>query len=158
MIAEAVLLHRAARSEPESKYLREQTYLAFHRALTVDPWNSLTYVRFSEFLDEFSPAERARGESTEELLYSAIGTDPLSVPAIDGLLRLYIGTSQASKAYALLRNVVYPWMERLRRVDPHASDRYFDHLSVYAEAAGDSAFLAELKERRALLSDIAPRT
>ncbi len=159
VIAEAVLLHRAARAEPESKYLREQAYLTFHRALAVDPWNTLTYVRFSEFLDDFVPAGgRAPNESTEELLYSAIGLNPMFVPGIDGLLRLYSQTSQESKSYALLRNVVYPWMGRLRREDPDASDRYLDRLDAYAGEAGDSAFLSELKERRKLLADIAPRT
>ncbi len=116
-------------------------------------------MRFSEFLDDFVPAGgRAPNESTEELLYSAIGLDPMFVPGIDGLLRLYGQTSQESKSYALLRNVVYPWMGRLRRDDPEASDRYFDRLDAYAGEAGDSAFLTELKERRKLLADIAPRT
>jgi hypothetical protein len=158
VIGEAVLLNRAARSEPDSNYLLKQTYLTFHRALATDPWNTLTYLRFSEFLDELSPASgRVAGESTEELLLSAIGLDPLFVPGIDQLLQHYAATSQESKGYALLRNVVYPWMDRLRRDDPNASDRYFDRLDAYAAAAGDSAFIAELKERRSSLADIAPK-
>jgi hypothetical protein len=158
VIGEAVLLHRAVRSEPDSHYLREKTYLTFQRALAVDPWNTLTYLRFSEFLDEFPPASgRGPNESTEDLLLSAIGLDPLFVPGIDGLLQHYTATSEESKGYALLRNVVYPWMARLRRDDPNASDRYFDRLAAYAAAAGDTAFLAELKERRSSLADIVPK-
>jgi len=157
VIGEAVLLHRAARAEPDSDYLREQTHLTFQRALAADPWNTLTYLRFSEFLDEFPPTSgRVAGESTEELLLSAIGLDPRFVPGIDRLLLHYAATSQESKGYALLRNVVYPWMARLRRDDPDASDRYFDRLEAYAAAAGDSAFVAELKERRSSLANIAP--
>jgi O-antigen ligase len=155
VIGEAILLHRAVRSEPDSEYLREQAYLAFHRALAADPWNALSYLRFSQFLDEFPPAGgRLPGESTEELMLFAIGLDPFFVPGIDRLLQYYAATSQGSKGYALLRNVVYPWMERLRRSDPNASDRYFDRLEAYAAAAGDSAFVTELKERRVSLAGI----
>jgi O-antigen ligase len=155
VIGEAILLHRAVRSEPDSDYLREQAYLTFHRALAADPWNALSYLRFSQFLDEFPPAGgRLPGESTEELLLFAIGLDPFFVPGIDRLLQYYSATSQESKGYRLLRKVVYPWMERLRRSDPNASDRYFDRLDAYAAAAGDSAFVAELKERRASLASI----
>lgn len=155
VIGEAILLHRAVRSEPDSEYLREQAYLTFHRALAVDPWNVLSYLRFSQFLDEFPPAGgRLPGESTEELLLFSIGLDRFFVPGIDRLLQYYAATSQEAKGYALLRNVVYPWMGRLRRSDPNASDRYFDRLDAYAAAAGDSAFVAELKERRALLATI----
>ena len=32
-LGEAILLYRAARAEPDSRYLREQTYEQFHRAL-----------------------------------------------------------------------------------------------------------------------------
>jgi hypothetical protein len=90
-------------------------------------------------------------------LLSAIVLDPLFVPGIDLLLRHYAATSQESKGYALLRNVVYPWITRLRQDDPNASDRYFDRLDAYAAAAGDSAFRAELKEQRASLASIAPK-
>lgn len=157
-LGEAILLYRAARTEPDSRYLPEQTYLTFHRALAADPWNTLTYLRFAQFLDEFAPkGQRPPGESTEQLLLSAIGLDPLFVQGIDQLLQHYAATSQESKGYALLRSVVYPWIARLRVVDPSASDRYFDRMEADATAMGDVAFLAELKERRASVADLGPR-
>ncbi len=158
VLGEAILLYRAARAEPDSHYLPEQAYLAFHRALAVDPWNTLTYLRFAQFLDEFTPVgRRAPGESTEQLLLSAIGIDPLFVPGVDYLLQHYAATSQEGKGYALLRNVVYPWIARLTRQDPKASDRYFEHLEADATATGDSAFLSQLKERRVAVANLAPK-
>jgi O-antigen ligase len=157
-LGEAVLLYRATREEPDSKYLREQTYEQFHRALSVDPWNSLGYVRFAQFLEEFpQQGGPAPGESTEQLLVSAISVDRLFVPALDALLEHYAATSQEPKGYALLRNVVYPWMPTLRRNDPDATRRYFDLLEKFASAGGDSKFLDELKERRAQINQIVPR-
>jgi O-antigen ligase len=157
-LGEAILLFRAARAEPNSSYLPERAYQQFHRALAVDPWNTLIYLRLAQFLEEFPPsAGRAPGESTEELLLSAISLDPLYVPAIDQVLQHYAATSHESKSYALLRNVVYPWMARLRRDDPKASDRYFDLLQGYAAAAQDETFIAELAQRRSELASILPR-
>lgn len=157
-LGEAVLLYRAALAEPDSRYLRDGTYRQFHRALAVDPWNPLIYVRFSQFLGEFiQPAERAPGESDEDLLLSAIGLDPIFVPALDQLLHHYAITRQESKRYSLLRRWIYPWMQILRRNDPDASDRYFELLEGYAVAQGDTEFLAELKARRAELVDLAPK-
>jgi hypothetical protein len=157
-LGEAVLLYRAAREEPDSLYLREQTYEQFHRALSVDPWNSLGYLRFAQFLEEFPrQGGPAPGESTEQLLLSAISVDRLFVPALDALLEHYAATSQEPKAYALLRNVVYPWMPTLRRNDPDATRRYFDLLEKFASAGGDSKFLTELKERRVQINQIVPR-
>ena len=69
----------------------------------------------------------------------------------------YAAKSQEAKGYALLHNVVYPWIARLRRDDPSASDRYFDRLEADATAAGDSAFVAQLKQRRAAVANLAPR-
>ena len=158
VLGEAILQYRAARAEPDSHYLREQCYRAFHRALVVDPWNTLTYLRFAQFLDEFPPVGgRAPGESSEQLLLSAVGLDPLFVPGIDYLLQHYAAKSQEAKGYALLRNVVYPWIARLRRNDPKASDRYFDRLEADATAIGDSAFVAQLKQRRSEVANLAPK-
>jgi O-antigen ligase len=157
-LGEAVLLYRAARAEPESRYLRDATYRQFHRAIEVDPWNPLIYVRFSQFLDEFGQTgQRSPGESDEDLLLSAIGLDPIFVPALDQLLLHYASTSQESKRYSLLRRWIYPWMQILRRNDPGASDRYFELLEGYASAQGDGTFLAELNSRRAELADVAPK-
>jgi O-antigen ligase len=152
-LGEAMLLYRQARAEPESRYLREQAYRQFHRALQVDPWNTLTYLRLAQFVDEFpSVADAERGETVEQLLLSAVSLDPMYVPAIDALLQYYAATSQGGKAYALLRNVVYPWMRRLHRNDASASERYFDLLEGVASDSGDSKFLAELKAQRAALT------
>src|SRR5262249_30544253 len=130
----------------------------FHRAMMVDSWNPLVYVRFSQFLDEFVPPnERRPGESDEDLLLSALGLDPLFQPAIDQLLDHYASTSRDDQRYALLRRLVYRWMQTLRRTDPAASDRYFDLLEGYARSTGDDAFLAELAQRRAELTNVAPR-
>ena len=157
-LGEAILLHRAARAEPESNYLPEQAYRQFHRAISADPWNSLTYVRFAQFLDDFPLAGgRPSGESDEELLLAALAPNPLFVPALDQLLAYYAATSEESKRYALLRGSIYPWMPTLRRNDPDASDRYFDLLEGYASANGDENFLAELKSQRAALVNFAPR-
>jgi len=157
-LGEALLLYRATRSEPTSRYLWRQTYEQFHHAIAADPWNALSYVRFAQFLDEFPPAgERAPGESVEELLTAAIGLDRLFVPALDQLLQYYASTSQQAKAYALLRRVVYPWMPRLRRNDSAACGRYFDLLETFAVANGDATFLEELRERRRTVMSIAPR-
>jgi hypothetical protein len=157
-LGEAILLYRAARGEPDSRYLREQTYAQLHRAIEVDPWNTQAYVRLAQFLNEFPPpGGRAPGESDEELLLSAIGLDPLFVPALDQLIQYYADTHQEPRIYALLRNVVYPWMPTLRRNDPGASDRYFDLLETFASAAGDSTFLAEVKRSRSEVVQLAPR-
>ena len=140
-LGEAMLLYRAARVEPDSRYLKDHTYEQFHRAMAVDPWNPLIYVRFAQFLDEFvPPSERRPGESDEDLLLSALGLDPLFQPAIDQLLQYYASTSRDSQRYALLRGLVYPWMQTLRSNDPAASDRYFDLLEGYARSAGDARF------------------
>ena len=157
-LGEAMLLYRATRAEPESKYLWQQTYDQFHRAIEADPWNTLSYVRFAQFLDEFPPKQgRAPGETEEELLFSALGLDRLYVPAIDQLLEYYAATSQESKRYDLLRGIVYPWMPTLRRNYPEACSRYFDLLEGFATATGDTAFLTELAERRRVVLSLKPR-
>ena len=97
------------------------------------------------------------GEADEDLLLSAIGPNPLFVPALDQLLAHYAATSQEPKRYALLRTLIYPWMPTLRRSDPDASDRYFDLLEGYANAGGDESFLAELRARRAALVSVASK-
>ena len=150
-LGEGVLLFRAAQAEPQSVYLREHAYRQLRRALEVDPWNSLAYVRLAQFTDEFHPTDPA-APSSEELLLTALGLDPMDVTVIDELLRYYAERGDESKRYALLRNVVYPWMPRLRRNDVAASDRYFDLLTAYATATGDDAFAAEVEARRAALS------
>ncbi|MGH8598872.1 MAG: hypothetical protein ACREXT_19670, partial [Gammaproteobacteria bacterium] len=58
------------------------------------------------------------------------------------------------RSYALLRNLVYPWMPILRRRDPAASDRYFDMLEAHAAAHGDSVFSTELAQKRSELARI----
>ncbi|HEY6598025.1 MAG TPA: hypothetical protein VIZ30_01875, partial [Pseudomonadales bacterium] len=144
-------------AEPESRYLKDRTYQQFHRAMEVDPWNPLVYVRFSQFLDDVPPSERRPGESDEDLLLSALGLDPLFQPAIDQLLQYYASTSRDSQRYAVLRELVYPWMQTLRKTDPAACDRYFDLLEGYARSASDTDFLAELGRRRSELAKVAPK-
>ena len=102
---------------------------------------------------------RLPGESTEELLLFAIGLDPFFVPGIDQLLQYYAATSQESKGYGLLRNVVYPWMPTpAAQLIPNASDRYFDRLEAFAAATGDIGVrLRNLKERRASLASLKPK-
>jgi hypothetical protein len=157
-LGEAVLLYRAARVKPESRYLKDRTYEQFHRAMEVDPWNPLIYVRLSQFLDEFvPPGERRPGESDEDLLLSALGLDPLFLPAIDQLLQHYASMSRDTQRYALLRGLVYPWMDALRRSDPEACERYFDLLEGYARSAKDDAFLAEVVQRRVELANVVPK-
>jgi O-Antigen ligase len=156
-LGEAVLLYRALRAEPGSAYLKGQTYQALQHALAVDPWNSLIYLRLAQFLDEFPPpGGRRSGESDEELLTAAIGLDPLFLPGIDRLLELYAARGDDERRYALLRNVVYPWMPTVRRRDPTASDRYFGLLEGYADAAGDRAFAAEVRQKRSELARFVP--
>jgi hypothetical protein len=157
VLGEAILLYRAARAEPESAYLKEQAYRQFHLAMVVDPANTSIYVRLAGFLDEFPPdGGRPPGETDEELFLTALSFDPLCVPALDQLLRLYAATGRDAKAYMLLRDRVYVWMPTLRRNNPEASDRYFDLLERYASAENDLHYLAELKERRAALVSLAP--
>ncbi len=94
------------RVEPDSRYLKDRTYQQFHRAMEVDPWNPLIYVRFSQFLDEFvPPSERRPGESDEDLLLSALGLDPLFQPAIDQLLQHYAATSRDSQRLCAVARV-----------------------------------------------------
>jgi hypothetical protein len=156
-LAEAVLLYKATRGEPESAYLREQTYAAFQRALVVDPWNSLIYLRLAQFLDEFPPpGGRRSGESNEELLFAAIGLDPLFLAGIDQLLMLFAAQGDDTRRYALLRNLVYPWMPTIRRRAPDASEKYFDLLEGYAASAADTAFVNELRQKRRELARIVP--
>jgi O-antigen ligase len=154
-LAEGMLLHRLAEAEPNSRYLPEAANRAFQRALAVDPWNTMAYVRYAQFLRRFPGANP--GQSSDELLLSAVAFDPTFSPAIDELVEGYERAGTPSKAYGLLRNVVYPWMRTLRRNDPQACERYLVALQAYARATHDAVFLAELDARRVELSAITPR-
>lgn len=154
---EAVLLYRAAQAEPASKYLPEQARDRFRAALAVDPWNTMIYVRFAQFLDEFGSGSRAQGESDEELLLSALALDPTFVPAIDELLRRYVQSHQDAKAIALLRDFVYPWIRTIHKDDKAAGDRYLEMMSRYADASANRALESELSALRKELADDVPR-
>ena len=158
VLGEAILLYRAAQAEPDSIFLKQEAYEKFHQAISVDPANTLAYVRLSQFLDDFPlQGERPKGESDEELLTQALSFDPLCVPCIDQLLLHYAAIGRDDQRYALLRERTYPWMTVLRKKDPEATDRYFDILKGYAQQSGDTRFIEELERMRAALVDLAPK-
>ena len=117
-----------SRSPSISENRRTNSFIA---PCAADPWNTLSYVRFAQFLDEFPPeVNGAPGESEEELLLSALGFDPLFVPALDQLLALLRIDVAGIARHMRCCADVYPWMPTLRRNDPEACARYFDLLEA----------------------------
>ncbi len=83
--------------------------------MAADPWNTLSYVRFAQFLDEFPPSRSGARRIERRTVAFALGSIRFSFRRIDQLLEYYAATSQESKGYELLRGIVYPWMPTLRR-------------------------------------------
>ena len=151
VIGEAILLHRAARAEPESKYLREQTYLSVSSRAGC---RSVEYADLRALL-----AVPGRLRASRRTRSRRVDGGTVAIPP-SGWTRCSFPGSMASCGYYAVRHrrsrramhcfatsFIHGW-GGCGGADPDASDRYFDRLDAYAAAAGDSAFLAELKERR----------
>jgi hypothetical protein len=60
------------------------------------------------------------------------------------------------QSYSLLRNVVYPWIELMKRRDDQAADRYLAELIRLGTTAGDDRFVAEVEAKRSALVGVKP--
>jgi hypothetical protein len=157
VLAQAVLLSRLAELSDGMQDVNDQALATYRRALRVDPWNTIGYVAMADFIEErraellISP-----DEEPGTLLLSAIAINPIEIAAIDRLLRLQETQGRLSESYGLLRNVVYPWIELMKRQDPEAADRYLSILTRLAAITGDSSFVAEIASKRAALANVTP--
>ena len=60
--------------------------------------------------------------------------------------------------YALLKNVVFPWLELLKRRDDIAADRYAAEMIRLAKLAGDAEFASAVERKTAALEPVTPVT
>jgi Tfp pilus assembly protein PilF len=152
-----MLLARRVDERPAGVVERERVLDAFRRAIAIDPWNPLAYVAMADFVRRHGDGLRyPEGDASDALLLKALALDPTYVPAIDRLVEIHVSRGRLGDAYALLRNVVFPWLELLKRRDDGAAARYLAQMQTLAERAGDSAFLAALSDKRQTLANVRP--
>jgi O-antigen ligase len=156
VLAEAILLSRLGEQSGAS-VIYEQALTTFRRALRTDPWNTLGYVAMADFVRRNEPAlSSVAANEPESLLLSAIAINPIEFGAIDRLLALHSERGRWGDAYLLLRKIVFPWVELMKRRDERATDRYLAELIRLAELAGENAFAKEVEAKRASLVGIKP--
>ena len=153
-LAQAMLLAASADSAPAQRDALDH----FRRAIAIDPWNPLCYIAFAEFLQRGGERLELRdGENPRDLLLMALAVDPTNVVAIDGILDVDRSLGRVGDAYEVLKRVVVPRLELLKRQDEDAANRYLDAAQHLAELAGDRAFAEELERRRSALQRVAPK-
>jgi len=157
VLAEAALLAQSALRPNAPGYLRERTLAKYREAIAVDPWNTLTYALMFDYVARLGPdVALADDERADALLLRALALDPVYAPAIDRLLALYDREGRSDRALALLKNVVFPWMELLKRRDADVAERYLEEMVRIARATGDAEFEAAAVAKRAALADVKP--
>lgn len=159
VLAEAVLMARGAGQADAAPDLANRALVAFRHAIELNPWNPAAYVSFADFLTRWPASNQLAlrdDETPQALLYKALAFDPVNSAAIDRLLILQRDAGRPDESYALLKNVVFPWLERLKRRDATAADRYIEFLRQLASRAGDRTFLEALAEKSRDLQRVEP--
>jgi O-antigen ligase len=157
VLGEAMILARRLDDAPASKVARERTLLTFRRAIRIDPWNPLAYVAMADFVRRHGEGLALEDqEAIEASLLTALALDPTYVPAIDRLIEFHVERRRLGDAYALLKNVIFPWLELLKRRDEAAAERYMTQMQTLAERAGDQEFLVALEAKRTVLASVRP--
>jgi hypothetical protein len=155
-LGEAMLLVR--QSDAAGGALDADTLACFRSAIVVDPWNPLGYIALADFVAKRGDRLPLHDdESPTALLFKALAIDPVNVVAIDQLLALNRRNGRLGDSYALFRNIVFPWLELLKRQDDKAADRYLDEMMDLAVRVGDSAFAEAITQKRAALDRVAPK-
>lgn len=157
ILAEAMLLARQVGRPGSAPDLNGRVHALFRRAIDADPWNPLCYVAFADFVRRHGDGLVLRvDEDPVTLLTKALALDPIDVPAIDRMLELNESRRRLGDSYALLKNVVYPWLELLKRRDAAAADRYMEQMARLAARAGDESFASAVRATQARLERVSP--
>ena len=134
---------------------------AYRRAVEVDPWNTLAWWQFRDFIlrteslrNELQPAEQPTSITREVLRL-----DPLFVPAIEGRLAELQTADVAEtrqRRLEFLRSHVGPRLTWLARQDPSAALHYVDVLLQYPASQDDQAHWVEVRERVVAVQPLSP--
>ncbi len=158
VLGEAMILARDVGDGTATEPLRPETLAAFRRAIDVDPWNPLGYIALAKVAarnqDELV---LSADEAPRALLLKALSLDPVNVAAIDDLLALDAAKGRLGDSYAVLKSVVFPWIELLKRQDERAANRYLEEMNRLANLAGDTSFVAAVVQKRELLEQVTPK-
>jgi O-antigen ligase len=145
VLGQALLLQAQLKSKPDSEYLREQTLASFRRALQKDPWNPDAYLHFADHLLQGRIVEE---ETPEALIKQALAINPKHVPSILALVDYYDLVNQPERAYVLLRQHAYPWLDHIAQGNPKQLEQLLTQLGRRALAADDQVFFAQLRSTR----------
>ena len=157
ILGEALLMAKKSADPTAPKAYVERALLLFRRAIATDPWNPRAYVSLAKLVAQHGADLPVREEeSPERLMLTALGIDPVDVSAIDGLLSLHASQGRFGDSYGLLKTVVFPWLELLKRRDDVAAERYIAEMLRLARMAGDQDFLVAVEAKAAALEDVKP--
>jgi hypothetical protein len=128
----------------------------FRQALAMDPFNPMVYEQYYEFLkrslDRELLATLRPSEKPNALLLRAVQLDVRRVETIFQLLRVYDRLGQSEQGLTLLRNNVYPWLERIQWDSTVNAGKLIEEMRRRAEAAGDVEFVARLDAKSVQIS------
>jgi O-antigen ligase len=140
----------------------EMTILsAYRRALEVDPWNTLAWWQFRDFiLRTESVKERLHAsEKPASITQNVLRLDPLFVPAIEGYVaELASDDSESTRQRRLefLRAHVGPRLMWLARQNQPAALHYVDVLLQYPESMEDQVHWNQIRKQIIELQPLVP--
>jgi hypothetical protein len=121
----------------------------------------MVYEQFFQFLNRFADAELAaslrREEIPQALLLRAVQLDVRRTGTIFELLAFYDRLGLSEQALAVVKNDVFPWVERVQWHHPEDAQRLIGEMRRRAEDLEDEEFLRALEARSTEVSRFSPR-
>jgi hypothetical protein len=161
VLAEAMLLTRMYAKQGETAVSKAEILARYRHALRLDPLNPMVYEQFFQFLNRFADAELAaslrREEIPQALLLRAVQLDVRRTGTIFELLAFYDRLGLSEQALAVVKNDVFPWVERVQWHHPEDAQRLIGEMRRRAEDLEDEEFLRALEARSTEVSRFSPR-
>jgi O-antigen ligase len=153
----AATLEQVPEAAPDKAVIRDK----FRQALAMDPFSPLTYEQYARFLQNALDAELLAtlrpNEVPDVLLLRAVQLDVRRVATIFDLLQVYDRLGRSEQAWSMLRDTVYPWLERVQWSSSASAEKLIKEMRRRATAADDHAFLLRLERRAGQISGLSQK-